>query len=47
MVLVGIDNSVNSPGVVWFVLDENLKIERKNFLGFIKQPLINFRGLES
>lgn len=34
MVLVGVDNSVNSPGIVWYVLDKNLQIERKNFLGF-------------
>lgn len=34
MKIVGVDNSVNSPGVVWFELDEKLEVKRKNFLGF-------------
>lgn len=34
MKIVGIDNSVNSPGVVWFELDEKLEVKRKNYLGF-------------
>lgn len=34
MKIVGIDNSVNSPGVVWFTLDEQMNITKKEFMGF-------------
>lgn len=34
MKIVGIDNSVNSPGVVWFILDEQMNITKKEFMGF-------------
>jgi len=34
MNIVGIDNSVNSPGVVWFTLDTEMNIIKKNYLGF-------------
>jgi len=37
MVIVGVDNSINSPGVVWFVTDDNLNIIRRNYLGFTQK----------
>lgn len=31
------DNSINSPGVVWIVTDEKLNVIRRNYLGFTQK----------
>jgi Holliday junction resolvasome RuvABC endonuclease subunit len=34
MVLVGIDYSISSPGVVWYILNDKFEIIKRDYLGF-------------